>query len=229
MKKIEAIILDFDGLIMDTETPAYESWRRIYRKYGVELPLREWAACVGRGMVFDPHAHLETLTGRPFDREALRAERQSAVKSQIANLPLLPGVKEIFEQAGELRLKLGVASSSPRAWVEGHLRRVGLLDHLQATQCAEDVTHTKPDPELFMKTLNALDARPPQTIVFEDSPNGVLAANRAHIFCVLTTNPITDQLSFDGAHIDFKVDSLADLDLKNLISKLESGELPLRQ
>lgn len=226
MKKIEAIILDFDGLIMDTETPAYESWRSIYRKYGVELPIEDWAACVGRGMVFDPHVHLENLTRRQFDREALRAERQSAVKEQLESLPLLPGVQRIFEHAGELQLKLGVASSSPRAWVEGHLKRVGLLNHLHATKCAEDVTHTKPDPELFLKTLGALGTQPAQAIVFEDSPNGVLAANRAHIFCVVATNSITAQLSFDGADIDLKVNSLADVHLKELISRLEQDKHP---
>ena len=209
---------------MDTETPAYESWRSIYRKYGVELPMRDWAVCVGRGMIFDPHAHLETLTHRQFDRESLRAERQSAVKNQIENLPLLPGVKEVFDQARHLDLKLGVASSSPRAWVEGHLKRVGLLGYLHAIKCVEDVAHTKPDPELFVETLQALDACSSQAIVFEDSPNGVLAANRAGIFCVVATNPITAQLSFDGARIDLKVNTLTEINLARLISELEQEE-----
>ncbi|MFI5173504.1 MAG: HAD family hydrolase [Terriglobia bacterium] len=222
MAGTKALILDFDGLILDTETPAYESWKRVYHRFGEDLPFEEWAVCVGRGMVFDPHAHLEKLTGKTLDREALRIERQAAVRQAIESQPLLPGVQKLFDDAPGLGLKLGVASSSPRSWVEGHLRRLHLFGHLEALKCAEDVTRTKPDPELFLSTLAELDVSASQAIVFEDSPNGVIAANRAGIFCVVATNPITAQLSFNGARIGLKVDSLADIDLPALI--LRSGE-----
>jgi HAD superfamily hydrolase (TIGR01509 family) len=217
-----ALILDFDGLILDTETPAYESWKRVYHRFGVDLPFEEWAICVGRGMVFDPHAHLEKLTGKMLDREALRTERQAEVRGAIESQALLPGVQSIFNEAPKLGLKLGVASSSPRSWVEGHLRRLRLFDQLEALKCAEDVTHTKPDPELFLFTLADLNVAASQAIVFEDSPNGAIAANRAGIYCVVATNPITARLSFEGARIDLKVDSLAEIDLPALIHR--SGE-----
>lgn len=217
MPEIKALILDFDGLILDTETPAYESWRNIFRRYGVDLPISDWAVCVGRGMVFDPHAHLEKLLGKTLDREALRTERQAAVHAELKLQPMLPGVQEIFDDAERLGLKLGVASSSPRNWVEGHLRRLGLYDRLQALKCFEDVTHTKPDPELFLAALAELGVTASRTIVFEDSPNGVLAANRAGLFCVVATNPITEQLSFNGARIDLRVQSLAAVKLSKLI------------
>lgn len=220
MPEIKALILDFDGLILDTETPAYESWRNIYRRYGVDLPISDWAVCVGRGMVFDPHAHLEKLLGKTLDREALRTERQAVVRAELELQPMLPGVQEMLDDAERLGLKLGVASSSPRSWVEGHLRRLGLLDRLHALKCFEDVTHTKPDPELFLATLAELGVTAPQTIVFEDSPNGVLAANRAGIFCVVATNPITEQLSFDGARMDLRVKSLAAIPLEKLIHRI---------
>jgi HAD superfamily hydrolase (TIGR01509 family) len=224
LARIEALILDFDGLILDTETPAYESWKRIYRQFGVDLPFEEWAACVGRGMVFDPHAHLEKLTGKTLEREALRMDRQVEVRRAVESQPLLPGVQKIFDDAGLLGLKLGVASSSPRNWVEGHLRRLHLFSRLETVKCAEDVALTKPDPELFLSALADLGVRASQAIVFEDSPNGVIAANRAGIFCVVATNPITSQLSFNGARIDLRVNSLADLDLESLLTWLEMKE-----
>jgi len=219
--KIKALILDFDGLILDTETPAYQSWRKIYQRFGADLPMQEWAVCVGRGMVFDPHAQLEKLIGRSVDREALRIERQAEVRAEIESQPLLPGVQTVFDQARRLTLKLGVASSSPRSWVEGHLQRLHLLARLDVLKCAEDVKCTKPDPELFRVTLAALGITPSEAIVFEDSPNGVLAANRAGIYCVVITNPITSQLSFNGARIDLRVGSLANIDLQALIHQLE--------
>jgi HAD superfamily hydrolase (TIGR01509 family) len=217
LEEIKALILDFDGLIVDTETPAYESWRTIYRKFDVDLPMSEWAACVGRGMVFDPHAHLEELIGTSLDREAFRHERQAAIRPMIESQPLLPGVAKLLDEARALDLKMGVASSSPRSWVEGHLSRLGIVDRFQAIKCSEDVSHTKPDPELFLATLASLGVATSQAIAFEDSPNGVLAANRAGLFCVVTTNPITEQLSFDGARIDLQVKSLEEIDLQALI------------
>ncbi|MDD5542076.1 MAG: HAD-IA family hydrolase [Acidobacteriia bacterium] len=216
MKHIEAIILDFDGLILDTETPAYEAWRDIYRAHGRDLPMSQWAVCVGRGMVFDPHAHLERLLGQGLDRDEIQTQRRAEVKQRIDRQPLLPGVQEIFDQAGEMRLKIGVASSSPRAWVEGHLKARGLFNRLQALRTAEDVQETKPDPELYVSTLSALQVQAPHAIAFEDSPNGVLAAHRAGVYCVVVPNAITCQLPFDSVPIDLQVDSLLEVNLRNL-------------
>lgn len=185
--------------------------------------MSEWAVCVGRGMVFDPHARLEKLLGRKLDREALRSERLTAVRPLIESQSLLPGVQSILEEAQKLSLKLGVASSSPRSWVESHLRRLRLLNRFQSVKCFEDVKHTKPDPELFASTLGELGVAPASAIVFEDSPNGVLAANRAGIFCVVATNPITAQLSFDGAKIGLRVNSLAEINLRKLLSQFETN------
>jgi HAD superfamily hydrolase (TIGR01509 family) len=221
LSRIEALILDFDGLILDTETPAFETWRSIYQRFGADLLLAEWAVCVGRGMVFDFHAHLEKVIGRPLDREGLRQDRLASARVLIESQPLLPGVRKLFDDARDSGLKLAVASSSPRDWVEGHLRRLRLIDQLHSIKCKEDVSHTKPDPELFLKSLDSLGAAAANAIAFEDSPNGVLAANRAGIFCVVVTNPITDQLSFDGAKVNLRADSLAEIDLRDLVRRVE--------
>ena len=77
---IDAIIFDFDGLIIDTETPAYESWRSLYAEHGHDLTLEIWQDALGRahGHGFDAMAHLMTLVGEGFDRDTLYARRQAA-------------------------------------------------------------------------------------------------------------------------------------------------------
>ncbi len=225
MPKIEALILDFDGLILDTEKPAYEVWKEIYQEHGVDLPLSQWAICVGRGMVFDPHEHLEKLLGRPLDRESVRRRRQKEVRRRVDAEGLLPGVEGVFNQAEELGLKIGIASSSPRAWVEGHLRDRALLPRIDVLKTSEDVAHTKPDPELFLAALSGLGVSASQAIAFEDSPNGVHAANWAGVFCIVVPNSITSQLSFDGARVDLQLQSLEDANLKEIIHKIETGQL----
>ena len=87
----------------------------------------------------------------------------------------------------------------------------------------EDVARAKPDPELFLATLAALNVAPEEAIVLEDSPNGLRAAKRAGLFCLVVPNPITRQLDLEGA--DLRVDSLADLPLEQLLARAGEREV----
>lgn len=213
---IAALIFDFDGLIVDTEGPAFQAWQEIYREHGAELPLEEWGRRIGGGpALFNVLDFLEARAGRAVERERLRAESRRRQLELVAAQPVLPGVKEYLADARRLGLKLGVASSSPRDWVEGHLGRLGLLGSFDSLSCAEDVPRTKPDPALYLAALAAFGLSPLQAVALEDSPNGVLAARRAGIFCVAVPNPTTRELAF--GHADLRLDSLADWPLSRLL------------
>jgi HAD superfamily hydrolase (TIGR01509 family) len=131
---------------------------------------------------------------------------------------ILPGVLDYLTDAKRLGLKLGVASSSPREWVVGHLVQFGLREHFDCITCADDATRIKPDPELYRLALAALDLYADQAIALEDSPHGVLAAKRAGLFCVAVPNPVTRQLSLD--HADLYLRSLADVPLEKLLMQV---------
>ena len=213
---IEALIFDFDGLILDTEGPDYRSWREVYRSYGFPLPLSKWVECIGSADVWDVYEYLEELLGRSVDRELIRASRRAQFNEWIARQPLLPGVEEYIAGAQRLGLRLGLASSSSREWVTGHLTRLGLGAHFEHIRCQEDVARTKPDPALYLETLRALDVRADQAIALEDSLNGVLAAKGAGLFCVAVPNALIRHLDFCPA--DLRLDSLADLPLEDLLA-----------
>ena len=212
------LIFDFDGLILDTESPEFDSWRDIFTEHGCALSLEEWAVCIGTADVFDPCARLEALLGRPVDRDALRAERRRRSDALIAAQTPLPGVVERIGEAREMGMKLGVASSSSRDWVEGHLARLGLAAHFDCVRCADHVERVKPDPALYRIVLDGLGLRPEDAIALEDSPNGVLAARRAGIFCVAVPNAATRDLAFDGAGL--RLTSLAELSLGELLREV---------
>src|SRR3954466_2042054 len=91
---IQALIFDFDGLLVDTETPAFESWRALYTEYGRELTLDLWQGALGTGHGFDALAHLATLATQPFDQPALMDRRMAAKYALSAEQPLLPGARE---------------------------------------------------------------------------------------------------------------------------------------
>ena len=218
---LKALIFDFDGLILDTEMPDYDSWQSVYSRYGKSLPIEKWGQIVGGtgASDFDPRQYLETLTGESLDREEIWISRRQHYLDSVSEQPILPGVLELLDQAEAADLKLAVASSSPENWVRGHLTRLGLADRFQTIKTADDVSKTKPAPELFLAVLSEFKIQADEAIVFEDSPNGILAAAAAGIPCVAIPNPLTKQLKFEQASLQLA--SLADLSLSELIEKLE--------
>ena len=219
---IQGLIFDFDGLILDTETPIFQAWQEIFARYGCELAFKTWADCIGRAHdAFDPCDHLQACLGHPIDRESVRFEEQTRETQLIESQPILPGVLELITAAKKLGLKLGVASSSKRKWVIGHLARLGLAEQFDEIRCAGEVDHAKPAPDLYVSLLEAFALRPRQVIAFEDSPNGVLAARRAGIFCVAVPNALTRKLPLD--HADLTLTSPSEVSLQELVRKIETA------
>ena len=195
---IKALIFDFDGLILDTETPEYEAWRDVYQEFGHDLPLDIWGQTVGGTAAsdFDPHTYLESLLGRDLTPLGLEARAFEQKLTRIHAQPPLPGVTDTLALAQRLGLRLAVASSSRHRWVDGHLTRLGFDHYFEAVRCADDVARTKPEPDLYLAALDALKVSPHEAIALEDSPNGVRAARRAGLFVVAIPNPVTAPLTF---------------------------------
>ncbi len=224
---IKALIFDFDGLILDTETPEFEAWQVIYREFGAELDPQIWGQFVGGAGAtdFTPLTHLEALLGAPVNGETLQARARAEALARIHQQQALPGVAGTLSAAKRLGLRLAIASSSTHAWVEAHLLRLGLFPQFDAFLCREDVSagRTKPHPDLFLAALKALGVAPDEAIIFEDSPNGVLAARRAKVRVVAVPNPLTARLAMSGETL--RLESLAGLDLPALLARADGGLL----
>ena len=221
--KVKALIFDFDGLILDTETPEYQVWQSIYREHGFELPHEEWGKIIGGFGIssFDAAEHLSLLTQGRLDSVSLRDRHRSESHTLTLSQTLLPGVLDYIKAAKRLQLKLAIASSSPHAWVDAHAKRLGIFEYFDHVICADDVAtgRTKPNPDLFLLALDQLNVRKDEAIVFEDSPNGVQAAKAAGIFVVAVPNPVTSLLSIENANLTLT--SLSDLSLVDLLDKVK--------
>jgi putative hydrolase of the HAD superfamily len=220
---IKAVIFDFDGLIIDTETPWYEVYSQIYREHGTELPLQEWARCIGASTQhFDPYAYLESLLQRSIDRAALEnlsSERHTQI---MEGRKLLPGVTDYLQTAQKMGLKIGLASSSHREWVEKYLKRFQLMTYFQGIFTREDVQNVKPSPELYLKALGSFGLHGNEAIAFEDSPNGLKAARAAGLYCVAIPNEITSQLNFERESFDIRLCSMAEKTLHEIVETLNA-------
>jgi beta-phosphoglucomutase-like phosphatase (HAD superfamily) len=221
---VRALVFDFDGLILDTEGPVYQAWAEIYEGHGQVLPLEFWKTIVGRGAnYFDPLAELEGRLGRRLDREAIRASCRARTRELVEVLPILPGVLSWHREARELGVRQGIASSSGRAWVMGHLERLG-LDGWDRVRCLEDVERPKPAPDLYLAVLEGLEASPAEAVALEDSVHGVASAKAAGLYCVAVPSLLTRGQDFGQA--DLVLSSLGDIGFAQVAARMLPAEAP---
>lgn len=223
---IRALVFDFDGLILDTETAEHQAWQELYAEHGAEFPLDQFLECIGTSMasIFDPYEPLERQLGELVDRDRLRTLLRVRKAEILADRSTLPGVTDFIDRAGALGLALGVASSSSRQWVEGHLRRLCLLDAFDVIRCSDDVARVKPDPELYLSVCTALRVPAEKSIAIEDSPHGIRSAKDAGLYCVSVPNALTRNLSLDAA--DLVLVSLATISLDEVIERANRPRCP---
>lgn len=218
MYMLKAIIFDFDGLILETELPEYLAWDEIFHRFGSAFPMQHWIDWVGGEPDVDYLISLlQAQSAQKVDRKAIRSEHMRRFQELVNAQPVLPGVRVLIEKAHRQGLILGVASSSSRNWVEGHLRRLGLIQYFSEIYTKDDVREVKPKPDLYLGILKALKVQPEEAIALEDSPNGLKAAREAGLFCVVVPSPLTKGAVFQGA--GFMLSSLEQLSLEELIQK----------
>lgn len=211
---IRALVFDFDGLILDTETPLIDSYRDVHATHGVPFDHATFLRNVGHAdYSFDPWHGFSPHT----DRATLEIERRARKDARLLEQAVLPGVVALLDAARESKLRVGLASNSEHDWVEPQLARLGLLDRFEFLACREDAPSPKPEPDLYKLVLNRFGLRGFEAIAFEDSHTGSLAAKRANLWCVAAPNVSTAHHDF--AHVDLRVTSLAEVTLCALVEK----------
>jgi HAD superfamily hydrolase (TIGR01509 family) len=180
----DALFLDFDGLICDTERAARRSWEELYARLGLEFPQPLWARMRGRS---DGESLAVADLARHHDgarwQDLLSWRR--ARKQELADLePAAPGVMRLVETAGQLGIPVAVVSSSPLAWVGRHLGRIGISQRLSFVITREDARRPKPAPDPYLAALRRAGVGQEAAVAFEDSPPGVASATAAGVRCV---------------------------------------------
>jgi HAD superfamily hydrolase (TIGR01509 family) len=212
---LRALVFDFDGLILDTETPEFRAWQEVFAAHGTQLTTGDWAHVIGSmDHGWDAAAEIRRRTGADVDAGLVREAWKERQVELLARETVRPGVVSLLEQAAARGLGLGVASSSPRWWVEGNLTRLGLLESFSVVATGDEVPRTKPDPAVYQLAVSRLGVPPAAALALEDSPNGIRAALAAGLRCVAVPNEVSRHLDVSAA--DAVLGSLADLDLDAL-------------
>jgi HAD superfamily hydrolase (TIGR01509 family) len=209
-------MLDFDGTILDTEGPVYQSWAELWAARGHQLSLAEWQTRIGTDGGFDPWAELERRAGARLD-PALDNFRRARRDELQALHQVRPGILAWLEEAAKLGVPVGVASSSSQDWVESHLQRLGVRECFQTLVCAGGAVPAKPDPTCYRIGCEALGADLASSVAVEDSPHGVAAAADAGLYTVAVPHALTVDLDFWRA--DRVIESLEVMTLAEVISE----------
>ncbi len=220
---LEAVVFDFDGLIIDSEWAIYETARAAFTVHGHDLTVAAWATIVGLGDDDDDRAWATLLSAmgiEDLDRAAFSATHAEQDRSNRDSLPLLPGVEVLVDSLTAASVPIGVASSSSVAWLERHLERLDLL-HRFGTLVGADVVGGvgKPAPDVYVRACADLGADPGHSVALEDSAHGVTAAKAAGMAAVAVPSRITRHNDF--AQADLVVDSVAHLTVTDLASLVE--------
>jgi len=200
----EAMVFDFDGTLVDTETAEYESVRLVWEAHGHAYELPRWTPYVGTTNPVPWTQELEALLGIPVDHAGLRAQARRINRDLLHLVTARPGVTELLAEAGAHDVPIAIASNAPADWVEHHLDRLGLLHHFAHVVTVDRVARPKPHPEMYLTAVARLGA----------SATGLAAARAAGMYTVAVPGPMSDGHDLTGA--DRLHASLAECTLRGL-------------
>ena len=208
MRRYDAIVFDMDGVLLDSEPLHYAA---LNTALSMRLSREEYEQFIGTRT----EAMLSDLIAR-YDLRRSHAEYlheyDAAVLEQLQEpRPPADGVVALMQFARDLGMRLALASSSRRVWIDASLRSLGLADAFDAIVSGDEVSAGKPDPQIYLIAASRLGISPRACLAIEDAPNGVASARAAGMTVLGVRTPYTAHLQLDG--VALTVDSLADLDL----------------
>jgi len=212
---IKAVIFDMDGVIVDSEPAHIEAEKQILLKHGVRITTEELRAYTGTTAEFEFTDLIRKYKLKTTVNALFREKEDVLFKLLTREMQPIKGVIELINSLKGQGLRLGIASSGHRKLVHFFLKQLAIAHLFDSVICAEDITRSKPHPEVFLKSAKELGVRPEECVVIEDSKLGVEAAKSAGMKCVGYKSPNSGEQDLSEA--DMIVDDFAGLDIRSLL------------
>ena len=199
-RTIRGVVFDLDGLMFNTEELFHQAGDELLRRRGHRMTTRLLSLMMGRraresfALLIEELGLIETV-------DVLLTESETIFRAMLeTNLAPMPGLFELLEELENRGLPKAVATSSSRDYLEGILKRFTLLERFHFTLTAEDVTHGKPHPEIYLAAADRLELEPAELLVFEDSETGSRAAASAGAFVIAVPHDFSRDHDFSHVH-----------------------------
>lgn len=214
--EFSALILDCDGVIVDSESMSCGAWNLVFkREYNVEIGTN-YDAILGTNTISAAKYYLGKYNIKlsdPLITRICALKEEAYLELATGNLNPISGIENIIQDARLLDWKVAVASSGIRSKIEFSLKQVKLGGQFDVIVGFQDGMRGKPFPDIFLEAAHQINVNPKQCIVVEDTPNGILAAKRAGMYVIGITSTYSEK-KLEKA--DFVISSFSELNLKLL-------------
>jgi HAD superfamily hydrolase (TIGR01509 family) len=204
---IDAILFDFDGLMVDSEPHSIASWRAVLRERGAEIDAATLDQLLGLRLDETSRLLVERFSLTASPAELGKAKTDYQIAHLAGNVRAMPGLKSLLDAIDRRGLRKAIASSGMRRYLEAALQVVGLASRFSVIISGEDVARGKPAPDVFLEGARRLGCSSAACLVLEDAPNGLQAAKAAGMRVVAIPNDQSRQLDLSAA--DWQLPSLA--------------------
>lgn len=188
-RRFKAAIFDMDGLILDSERTVLSIWEQIGGKYGFSN-IREYGISVigkNKKATVDEFKRVYGEPGERYERELREIYNGLAAQGKV---PLKPHTIELLSAMKNAGMKIAIASSSTREEVTSQMEMLGALPYFDTCVCGDQVTKSKPDPEIFLLACEALGVKPEEGVGLEDSFNGVRSCKASGLYTIMVPDII---------------------------------------
>jgi len=216
MSQLAAVVFDFDGIIMDSETPEYESHRRVFEQYGATLTTAEWCDQIGIWNDAQDERWFRELCRRcshALDSGTFLADKRR-IFDEVAPREPMRGVRELVNALADAGIPAAIASSSSAWWIRSAVERIGMGGMFAAVAAGDDVERRKPAPDVYLEAARRVGVDPAHVVAIEDSAPGIAAARAAGMATVAIPHWLTERHDLSGA--DLRVANAGELTLPRL-------------
>jgi len=219
MRRIEGIIFDLDGLMIDTEPMAQRAWDQVLQDHGQKLDHETFAKMIGLRLEDSSEVVREAFSLETSLSELANQEQIYMSEIMAEGIPCMLGLRRLVAELEQRNTPWAVATSSRKAYANQVLEQLDLREKCKAIAAGDEVERGKPAPDVYLLAADRLDIDPASCLALEDSVPGISSCAAAGMVTVAVPNGETSLMDFHEA--DFVFESLVEVttDLDKLLGR----------